>query len=308
MSKTLWINPLIPPQNHVSWHGPPRFGRLWIRCYTRAPMESFLDRLLAQDAALAPAAIVAAEGERDDASSLPTGPGAPRIAVYDTLTSPPRVVSIEEKDLPALIASLAEKTYHSCREQGGNVPFTVISELIENLMHACFRDVVITILDGGSVVRISDHGPGVPDKERAFQPGFTTATADQRRYIRGVGSGLPIARESLAFLSGVVTVEDNLGGGAVFTVKMPQQPVAAPPPELPATPLPKLTTRQKKVLVLIMELNAAGPTPIAKELHIAPATAFRDLRLLEEMGLVHSLRDGKRALTEDGMTLLERLF
>jgi Mn-dependent DtxR family transcriptional regulator len=72
--------------------------------------------------------------------------------------------------------------------------------------------------------------------------------------------------------------------------------------------MPKLTTRQKKVLVLIMELNTAGPTPIAKELHIAPATAFRDLRLLEEMGLVHSLRDGKRALTEDGMTLLERLF
>jgi len=308
MSKTLWITTAFVPQNHVSRREASRFGRLWMRCYTRAPMESFLDRLLAQDAALAPAVVAVANDERRDAASLPTGPGAPRIAVYDTLTSPPRVVSIEEKDLPALIASLAEKTYHSCREQGGNVPFTVISELIENLMHACFQDVVITILDGGSVLRISDHGPGVPDKERAFQPGFTTATADQRRFIRGVGSGLPIARESLAFLSGVVTVEDNLGGGAVFTVKMPQQPAAAPPPDRLAAPTPKLTTRQKKVLVLIMELNTAGPTPIAKELHIAPATAFRDLRLLEEMGLVHSLRDGKRALTEDGMTLLERLF
>jgi len=105
-----------------------------------------------------------------------------------------------------------------------------------------------------------------------------------------------------------VTFEYTVGGGAVFTLILPKPPAAAPPPDRPAAPTPKLTTRQKKVLVLIMELNTAGPTPIAKELHIAPATAFRDLRLLEEMGLVHSLRDGKRALTEDGMTLLERLF
>ena len=127
----------------------------------------------------------------------PLGPRRPRIAIYDTLTSPPRVVSVEERDLPALIASLAEKTYHYCREQGGQVPYTVIQELIENLLHAYFRDVVITILDNGQIVRISDHGPGVDDKDRAFQPGFTTATADQRQIIRGVGSGLPIARESL---------------------------------------------------------------------------------------------------------------
>jgi hypothetical protein len=108
---------------------------------------------------------------------------------------------------------------------GRQRPFTVINELIENLIHAFFCDVVITILDGGRVVRISDHGPGVDDKDRAFLPGFTTATADQRRFIRGVGSGLPIARESLGFLRGAITVEDNLGGGAVVTIKMPQQAI-----------------------------------------------------------------------------------
>ena len=210
-------------------------------------MESFLDRLLAQDAAAprrpparprrrrAPAGPSARRAQAVrrvlSRSPPPQGPGAPRIAVYDTLTSPPRVIDVEEKDVPALIASLAEKTYHSCREQGGTVPYTVITELIENLIHARFRDVVITILDGGRIVRISDHGPGVADKERAFEPGFTTATADQRRFIRGVGSGLPMARESLAFLSGVVTVEDNLGGGSVVTVKMPQQAACAAPPQ-----------------------------------------------------------------------------
>ena len=57
-----------------------------------------------------------------------------------------------------------------------------------------------------------------------------------------------------------------------------------------------------------MELNAAGPSPLARELGVSTATAFRELRLLEQMGLIHSLGDGKRVLTEDGMDLLESLF
>ena len=305
-------------------------------------MDSFLDRLLAQDEEARSAARSAQGGRApalDDASASPglagvetparvadvapttartpagdtpadppQGPGAPRIAVYDTLTSPPRVISVEERDVPGLISSLAEKTYHSCREQGGNVPFTVINELIENLIHAFFCDVVITVLDGGRVVRISDHGPGVDDKERVFLPGFTTATAQQRRFIRGVGSGLPIARESLGFLRGAITVEDNLGGGAVVTIKMPQQTTLEAGAEKTAPAAPQLSTRQKKILVLLMELNVAGPSALAKELGVAPATAYRELHLLEKMGLVHSRGDGKRALSEGGMGLLETLF
>ena len=286
-------------------------------------MESFLDRLLAESAVAdaqpsqppgtmadaepgAAAHVAPVAAVRRPLPDVPVGPEAPRIAIYDTLTSPPRVIAIEEDDLPALIASLAEKTYHHCREQGGQVPYTVIQELMENLLHAYFRDVVVTILDNGQTIRISDHGPGVDDKDRAFQPGYTTATAQQRQIIRGVGSGLPIARESLQFLRGVISVDDNLGGGAVFTIKLPHgapaQPAAQP------APLVKLTTRQTKVLVLLMELGSAGPTAIARELGIAPATAFRELGLLEKMGLIHSLGDGKRALREEGLRLLDRIL
>ena len=190
---------------------------------------------------------------------MPVGPGAPRIAIYDTLTSPPRVITVEAGDLPALIASLAEKTYHHCREQGGQVPYTVIQELIENLLHAYFRDVVITILDNGQTIRISDHGPGVGDKDRAFQPGFTTATAEQRQIIRGVGSGLPIARESLLFLSGVLTVDDNLGGGAVFTIKLPQGVQAqAPAAEAPSV---KLTTARPRCWCCSWNWARRAPRP-----------------------------------------------
>ena len=301
-------------------------------------MESFLDRLLADEGAAvhqpAPpvhssdarrsrpsvttprarstATVVSGSTLSDGATpdgplpSVPIGLEAPRIAIYDTLTSPPRVIAVEEGDLPALIASLAEKTYHYCREQGGQIPYSVIQELIENLLHAYFQDVVITILDNGQTIRISDHGPGVDDKERAFQPGFTTATAYQREIIRGVGSGLPLARESLQFLRGILTVEDNLGGGAVFTIKMPS---AAEARAATATaPEVKLTTRQTKVLVLLMELGSAGPTAIAKELGFSPATVFRELVVLQDMGLIHSLGDGKRALREEGLRLLESIL
>ena len=282
-------------------------------------MESFLDRLLADEKAAAPQPVMKAgatavpavtpparpglDGALPDA---PLGPEAPRIAIYDTLTSPPRVIAVEEEDLPALIASLAEKTYHYCREQGGQIPYTVLQELMENLLHACFRDVVVTILDNGQTIRISDHGPGVGDKDRAFQPGFTTATALQRQIIRGVGSGLPVARESLQFLRGVLTVDDNLGGGAVFTIKMPAH--APEPATKPQVPEVRLTTRQTKVLVLLMEFGSSGPTAIAKELDISSATAFRELVVLQDMGLIHSLGDGKRALREEGLRLLDRIL
>ncbi len=280
-----------------------------------APMESFLDRLLADEGAAArqsavrtapPAAAQARPAPDGPLPAVPLGLEAPRIAIYDTLTSPPRVIAVEEEDLPALIASLAEKTYHYCREQGGQVPYSVIQELIENLLHAYFRDVVITILDNGQTIRVSDHGPGVDDKERAFQPGFTTATAYQRQIIRGVGSGLPLARESLQFLRGILTVEDNLGGGAVFTIKMPS--AAEAPPPVTGVPQVNLTTRQTKVLVLLMELGSAGPTAIARELGFSAATVFRELVVLQDMGLIHSLGDGKRALREEGLRLLESIL
>jgi DNA-binding MarR family transcriptional regulator len=104
----------------------------------------------------------------------------------------------------------------------------------------------------------------------------------------------------------VLTVDDNLGGGAVFTIKMPSHaPEAAAAARAPDV---KLTTRQTKVLVLLMELGSSGPTAIAKELDISSATAFRELVVLQDMGLIHSLGDGKRALREEGLHLLESIL
>ena len=132
-----------------------------------------------------------------------------RLAVYDSPLAAPRVASLRGREFHAFVGDLATRTYNFGRERGGRIPYIVIREIIENLIHAYFRGAVISILDDGNTIRISDQGPGIPDKEKALQPGFTTATPQMRRLIKGVGSGLPVAREQLAFLGGAIAIDDN---------------------------------------------------------------------------------------------------
>ncbi|MBE0477438.1 MAG: histidine kinase [Coriobacteriia bacterium] len=248
-----------------------------------------------------------------------------RIAVYDALTAPPRVEDVVGRDVRSLIGALSERTYALAREQGGRIPYSVIREVAENLLHASFKDVVVTILDAGSTIRVADRGPGIGDKDRAFLPGFTTADDSMRRFIKGVGSGLPIVRESVGFSGGYVQIEDNLDAGTVVTVTVPS---AEAPPDPPARPLPPkeeravvpsgppavaesgspvLGLRQKQVLSLVMELGSVGPTRVSRELGVGLSTAYRDLALLEESGLLMSDTTGKRVLTGRGVEYLDSL-
>ncbi len=237
-----------------------------------------------------------------------------RLAVYDSPCVAPRVIELSADDYDELINLLATKTYQFSQEKGGALPFTVIKEVIENLIHAYFNEVVITILDDGNTVRISDQGPGIRDKERAFWPGFSTATREMKKYIRGVGSGLPIVKESLTLLGGAISIEDNLARGTVVTIRVPGKTAPAREPAPPAggaadSPLkpPRLTYRQKQVLSIILELSAAGPSAIATSLGVSLSTVYRDLLYLEEHGLVTSDLQGKRSLTPLGMNYLSGL-
>jgi len=246
--------------------------------------------------------------ERGVTAAVPDDEPEVRLAIYDSPLTTPRVVSLAGENFDAFVGELAAQTYNYAHERGGRIPFVVIREVVENLIHAYFRDAVVTILDDGDTIRISDQGPGIRDKPRALQPGFTTATREMRHYIRGVGSGLPVAREQLAFLGGTLAIEDNLDGGTVVTLslaKPPTGPGAVAPGRLRR---PELSARQKKVLLLIGELGSAGPTTIAKELDISHSTAYRELRALENLRLVQSKGSGKRTLTEDGIAFLGEIF
>ncbi len=230
-----------------------------------------------------------------------------RIAVYEDMSSLPEVVELESADRGKLIDLVAEKTFTVSQEAGGRMPQAVIREIVENLIHADFKEPVITIFNNGNAVRISDQGPGIEDRGRALAPGLSTASSDMKKHIRGVGSGLPVVSEILKSAGGQITIEDNLGGGTVVTLSIPDQ--AADKQEQTPDESEKesyaLTERQKKALFLVTELGPVGPSRIAGELSTSLSSAYRDLTLLEQCGLVKVSSRGKRALTQKGMDFLE---
>ncbi|MCX8006578.1 MAG: ATP-binding protein [Coriobacteriia bacterium] len=231
-----------------------------------------------------------------------------RIAVYDTPTAPPRVEEVAAGNPREFIDALASAVYELAREAGGSIPFVVIREIAENLIHADFREAVVTITDGGDTIRFADQGPGIPDKERAFLPGFSTASGAMKSVIRGVGSGLPVARECLSFSGGTVTLDDNLGRGTVVTLRArPRLDVHAALPG-PVDTHMRLTTRQKQILSLMLELGSIGPSAVSRELGVGLSTAHRDLEALERLSLIASDATGKRSLTPLGESILARLF
>jgi serine/threonine-protein kinase RsbT len=59
------------------------------------------------------------------------------------------------------------------------------------VMHAARAKVFLTASDKEISVVIDDEGKGIPDIDKAMQPGFSTATEEQRAMGFGAGMGLP---------------------------------------------------------------------------------------------------------------------
>lgn len=143
-----------------------------------------------------------------------------RIAVYDDLLSAPRIIDIEPNDTKEFIYSLATEIYDQARAAGGSIPYTIITQVVENYIHARFSEMVVSIFDNGNTIRFTDQGPGIKDKSKAQQPGYSSATKEMKRFINGVGSGLPIVKEYLETKHGKIYLEDNLDSGAVVTITL----------------------------------------------------------------------------------------
>lgn len=145
---------------------------------------------------------------------------AARIAVYDTMTMAPRVEVIKPSDIRSYLDEITKTVFDLATQQGGDWSFMVIRELVENFIHASFIEPSISILDKGQTLVFSDQGPGIPNKSAALKPSFSSADKAMKRYIRGVGSGLPIVEEQLRLRNGTLTIEDNLGHGTIVTVSL----------------------------------------------------------------------------------------
>jgi predicted transcriptional regulator len=241
-----------------------------------------------------------------------------RVAVYPN-TGEPEVTEVSAASPRSASSKFSGLVMEKVKAAGGRVPEEALRELVENLIHAGFRGVVISVLEGGNVVRISDKGPGIENKTRAFEFGFSGATPEALREIRGVGAGLGLARAAAGKVGGTVTLEDNIGGGTVATVAVGETSQATDsgklttPPPAPQRKYPdvvpkmNISERQQKVLITVLECGEIGPSTVADRLEISVSTAYRDLSVLEEHGLVTSAESGKRVITPLGRDLVEAI-
>ena len=99
--------------------------------------------------------------------------------------------------------------------------FNALNNLIENalLQTPCGQAVRLQITDEPAIAVI-DAGPGVPPdmREKVFER-FWSGARDKA----GAGLGLSIVRRIMRLLDGSVSVTDAPGGGAVFTLHLPQR-------------------------------------------------------------------------------------
>ena len=181
--------------------------------------------------------------------------------------------------------------------------FKSIREIIENLVHAHFRDALVSVLSNGHIVRVSDSGPGIPDSELAMQPGFTTAGPQQRTIIRGVGCGLPLAASVMDAEGGTIEFGRNLAGGTVVTLTTP-----SPMIEDDSEHTVMLAEDDRLVMALLLEMGPSLPERLAVELSWTVGRCGRELVVLESRGLVCRDSDGRRSLTPNGSRLLATLF
>lgn len=211
--------------------------------------------------------------EEQGGAKAQTAMYAARIAVYDDMLSTPRVIVIEPKDVRTYLEETTNTVYQCMKEQGGHISLMVIREIVENFIHAHFAEPIISILDGGDTIRFADQGPGIDDKERAFDFGVTSANSNMKRYIRGTGAGFPMVQEYLENAGGAVSIEDNMGNGTVVTVSLNPKRVqeieraggrgaaVRPEAEQQAYPMPGAFTQQPAAMQQVQQQMAPMQQP-----------------------------------------------
>lgn len=235
-----------------------------------------------------------------------------RIAIYDTMLSAPRILEISPADTTTFIGNLSSEIYDQAWKMGGKIPYTIIREISENFIHAQFEEVSVSILDNGNTIRFSDQGPGISEKEKAQKPGFTSANKYMKKYIRGVGSGLPIVKEFLEISHGSLEIEDNMNSGTVLTLKMETEQSQATEKEdnsraVVKTPRVKLNEREISALSYLLGEDSLGVTDLARLMEMPQSTTYNLLQKLEEYGYVEKTERRGRCITESGKNIVLEL-
>jgi two-component system phosphate regulon sensor histidine kinase PhoR len=147
------------------------------------------------------------------------------------------LVSAVEHDMQSLLASRRQRILAAVAPDAATVSgdpahlHDVLRNLVENASNYSPEDGVIDVATsraGGWVtIAIADRGPGIPDADlsRIFER-FFRVDRSRTRDPGGTGLGLSIVRHLVELHGGRVTAENREGGGARFTVALPD---TAPP-------------------------------------------------------------------------------
>jgi len=147
--------------------------------------------------------------------------------------------------------------------------------------------VCVSVERAGATLRfaVTDTGPGVPPERRsAVFEDFEQGNGSDARPFEGVGLGLAISRRLVVLMGGVLSLDDNPGGGSIFSFTVPFKESSADPGEPPGA--------------MPVALSGARALIVANSPFEAPAIAAR----LEEAGAkvlrAHGLESGLTALRQ----------
>lgn len=148
--------------------------------------------------------------------------------------SPDDVGVMETVDLMGLCAEECAQTHAELEIEAGCSSLQVLG--VPKLLHRCIRNllenarrhaagtVTVFVQQQGAqaVLRVCDHGPGVPValREHIFEPFYRLPGASERD--GGVGLGLSLVKSIAARHGGHVHCEDRPGGGACFVLCLPR--------------------------------------------------------------------------------------
>lgn len=149
---------------------------------------------------------------------------------------PHQLGPLVEETLKILQPTILDKRQVCTLEPAGHLPrATVDADLIRQVLVNLIGNAVKFTPEGGSItisltegeamieVGIADTGPGIPlhDIHRIFREFYRSRETASRQ--EGTGLGLTIVRHIVNLHGGVVEARQRLGGGSVFTFKVPKE-------------------------------------------------------------------------------------
>lgn len=87
------------------------------------------------------------------------------------------------------------------------------------IIHAGGGNVAAEVFPDATVITVTDHGPGIPDINKALQEGWSTAPDYVRQMGFGAGMGLP----NMVKCSDKFDIQSKVGEGTCITMKFKHQ-------------------------------------------------------------------------------------